>query len=162
GMIWSLIQNIGAKGLSFIVMIVLARLLTPDIFGLIGLLMVFIQVSQTLVIAGFNQALIQKKNTDEEDFSSVFWFNLILSITIYIILYLGAPLVSDFYEQEILTNLLRVLSLVFVINSFSYVQEAKLKKELKFKTLSIVHIPSTIIGGVVSVIMAMNSFGVWS
>src|SRR5699024_1801066 len=85
-----------------------------------------------------------------------------LSITIYIILYLGAPLVSDFYEQEILTNLLRVLSLVFVINSFSYVQEAKLKKELKFKTLSIVHIPSTIIGGVVSVIMAMNSFGVLS
>lgn len=162
GIFWSLLQNVGGKGITFIVMIILARLLTPEIFGLIGMLMIFIQVSQTLVQAGFNQALIQKKETDEEDYSSVFWINLVVSILIYAILFIGAPWISAFYDQPVLTELTRAFSLVFVINAFSYVQEARLSKEMRFKTLTIIHIPSTIIGGVVSVTMAFMGYGVWS
>lgn len=162
GIFWSLLQNVGGKGITFVVMIILARLLTPEIFGLIGMLMIFIQVSQTLVIAGFNQALIQKKDTDEEDYSSVFWINLVISLLMYAILFFAAPYIAVFYEQPVLTDLARALSLVFVINAFSYVQEARLTKEMRFKTLTIIHIPSTVIGGIVSVVMAIMGYGVWS
>lgn len=162
GIFWSLLQGVGGKGITFVVMIILARLLTPEIFGLIGMLMIFIQVSQALVVAGFNQALIQKKDTDEEDYSSVFWINLAVSLLLYGIIFFCAPLIAQFYEQPVLTELARVLSLVFVINAFSYVQEARLSKEMRFKTLAIVSIPSTVIGGIVSIVMAIMGFGVWS
>ncbi len=162
GVFWSLLQNIGGKGITFIVTIILARLLTPEIFGLIGMLMIFIRLSEILVQAGFNEALIQKKDTDSEHFSSIFWINTSVSIIIYIILYLAAPGIAKFYDQPILIKLTRILSLVFIINAFSYVQEARLQKEMRFRTLTIVHFPSIIIGGLVSVIMALNNFGVWS
>src|SRR5699024_8878556 len=126
------------------------------------MLMIFIQVSEILVVAGFNQALIQKKEVDEEDYSSVFWINLAISLLIYSVLFLIAPLIANFYEQPILTKLTRVLTLVFIINSFSYVQSARLRKNMEFKTLTIIHIPSTIIGGIIGVWMAMIGFGVWS
>ncbi|UGU14371.1 lipopolysaccharide biosynthesis protein [Sinomicrobium kalidii] len=162
GIFWSLLQNIGGKGIQFIVMLLLARLLTPEAFGLIGMLMIFIQVSQALIIAGFNQALIQKKDTDEEDYSSVFWVNLGVSVLIYVILFFAAPYIATFYDQPVLTELVRALSLVFVINAFSYVQEARLSKEMRFKTLTIISIPSTVIGGVASIVIAIMGFGVWS
>lgn len=162
GIFWSLLQKVGARGVSFVVMIILARLLTPADFGMIGMLMIFIQVSQAIVEGGFNLALIQKKDTDELDFSSVFWINLVASIFLYVLVFVGAPYIAEFYEQPVLTKLVRVLSLVFVINAFSIVQEAKLTKEMKFKTLMWVHLPSTVLAGVVSVIMAYKDFGVWS
>lgn len=162
GMVWSLLQNVGGKGISFVVSIILARLLTPEVFGLVGMLMIFIQLSRVLVQAGFNQALIQKKDTDEEDFSTVFWINFVVSLLIYGILFLGAPWIAEFYEQDILTPLTRAFGLVFVLNAFSYVQEAKLQKEMRFKTLTIIHLPSTILGGIVSVVMALMGYGVWS
>jgi O-antigen/teichoic acid export membrane protein len=162
GMFWSFLQKVGGKGISFAIMIVLARLLTPKDFGLVGLMMIFIQISQVLIEGGFNLALIQKKDTDEEDYSSVFYINLILSIFLYIILFIAAPYISDFYEQPILIQLIRSFSIVFIINAFSYVQEARLTKEVRFKTLMFIHIPSTLMGGIISVIMAFNGFGVWS
>lgn len=161
-MFWSLLQNVGGRGITFIVMIILARLLTPEAFGLIGMLMIFIQVSQTLIIAGFGKALIQKKSPDENDYSSVFWINLAISILLYVVIFYIAPLIADFYNQPSLVKLTRVLSIVFVINSFSYVQETRLIKKMNFKTLTIIHIPSTILGGIISVFLAMNGYGVWS
>jgi len=161
-MFWSLLQNVGASGVSFIVTIILARILTPEIFGLVGMLAIFIQVSQTLVIAGFNEALIQKKTTDEEDYSSVFWLNLAMSLMMYALLFFTAPLIARFYHQPVLSELTRALSLVFIINAFSYVQEARLRKEMHFKTLTIIHIPSVILAAVVSIVMAVTGFGVWS
>jgi len=161
-MFWSLLQNVGARGVSFIVTIILARILTPEIFGLVGMLTIFIQVSQTLVIAGFNEALIQKKNTDEEDYSSVFWLNLVLSLITYASLFFMAPFIADFYHQPVLIQLTRVLSLVFVINAFSYVQEARLRKEMRFKTLTVIHIPSVVLAALVSIVLAVRGFGVWS
>ncbi len=162
GLFWSFLQKIGSSGISFVVMILLARLLAPVDFGLIGMLMIFIQISQAVVDGGFNLALIQKKETDEEDYSSVFFINLAVSFVLYFILFFTAPFIADFYSQPLLIELVRVLSLVFIFNAFSFVQEAKLTKEIKFKTLMLVNIPSTIFGGLIGVSMAFLGFGVWS
>jgi len=155
-------QKFGAQGIFIIVNIILARLLTPDDFGLVGMLAIFIALSQVLSNAGFNTALIQKLNVNEQDYSSVFFINLFISILLYCLLFLLSPLISKFYHQPILVPLTRVLSLVFVINSFSYVQTAKLQRNVRFKTLMYINIPSTIIGGIISVAMAFLGFGVWS
>lgn len=162
GIFWTFLQKVGSRGIGLITTIILARILTPRDFGLIGMLTIFIAVSQALVQAGFNQALIQKENTDEEDYSSVFYINLIASVFLYSILFFTAPLIARFYGQPVLTNLTRILALGFVINAFSYVQEAKLTKEMRFKTLMFVHLPSTVISGLVAIAMAFTGFGVWS
>lgn len=162
GMFWSLLQNIGGRGISFIATVILARLLTPQIFGLIGMLAIFLHVSQVLVIAGFNEALIRKKETDNEDYSSVFWLNLVVSLLIYSVLFFAAPFIADFYRQPILIQLTRVLSLVFIINAFSYVQEARLRREMRFKTLSIIHLPAVVLAGLTGILMALLGYGVWS
>lgn len=161
-MLWTLLQNVGGQGISFITFIILARLLTPEIFGLTGMLAIFIELSMLLQNAGFTRALIQKKDTDEEDFSSVFWINLAVSLLLYCALFFTAPFIADFYDQDVLIDLLRVLSLIFVINSFSLIQEARLTKDMKFKNLTIIKIPSTIVGGVVGIVLALLDFGVWS
>jgi O-antigen/teichoic acid export membrane protein len=126
------------------------------------MLSIFIQLSQTMIDGGFNLALIQKEKADEEDYSSVFYINLSISLILYALLFVIAPYIARFYQQPTLTILTRVLSLIFVFNAFSYVQEARLRKELRFKTLMFVHIPSTIIGGLTSVLLAWLGFGVWS
>lgn len=162
GVFWSFLEKVGASGIQFVVTIFLARLLTPKDFGLIGMLAVFMALSYTFTQAGFNQALIQKKKTDEEDYSSVFYINLVVSFVLYLILFFTAPFIAEFYEQTELVNLTRVLGLVFVINSFSYVQETRLRKNLEFKKLMYIHLPSTILSGVVAITMALLGFGVWS
>lgn len=162
GFLWSFIQKIGVSGLGFLLLIVLARILTPEDFGLLAMLAIFIQVSERVIDAGFGQALIQKNNADDLDYSSVFWINISASLILYALIFISAPFIADFYAQEALTELLRMLSVVFVINAFSLVQETKIKKELRFKVLAIIHIPSIIFGGAVSLMMAYNDFGVWS
>ena len=162
GFFWTFLQKIGSQSIAFVIMIFLARLLSPKDFGLIAMLSIFIQISQNVVDGGFNQALIQKLNVDEKDYSSVFYINIIVSFLIYAILFLIAPWVANFYNQDLLSPLLRVLALSFVINSFSLIQETKIKNELDFKKLTIIQIPSNIIGGVVALIMAFLGFGVWS
>lgn len=162
GVFWSFLQKIGDRGIQFIITIVLARLLTPEDFGLIGMLAIFIAISQSLVEAGFNKALIQKKEADEEDYSTVFFINLIVSFLMYWVLFFGAPFISNFYDQPILTSLTRVLSIVFILNAFGYVQETKLIKAVNFKKLMIIHLPSTILSGIVAVVFAYKGFGVWS
>ncbi|HLR38303.1 MAG TPA: lipopolysaccharide biosynthesis protein [Chitinophagaceae bacterium] len=162
GIFWSFLEQVGAKGINFLVIIVLARILMPADFGLIAMLAVFIDLSQALINAGFGQALIQKKNTNEEDYSVVFYINLMISIVLYVVLYFCAPLIADFYQQPRLVNLTRVLSLVFVINAFSYIQETRLKKKMQFKILTSVHLPAILVGGAVGIWMGYKDFGVWS
>ena len=161
-MIWTLIQSIGSKGLSFVFLLLLAKLLSPDDFGLVGMLMIFIQISETIIEGGFNLALLQKKNIDDIDYSSVFWINFFGSILLYIIIFLCAPLIAKFYEQEILTSLVRIVSIVIIINSFCLIQETKLIKEINFKVLTLAHLPSIIISGVIGILMALKGWGVWS
>jgi O-antigen/teichoic acid export membrane protein len=162
GIFWSFLQQFGGRGISVLTTIFLARILTPKDFGLMGMLAIFIAISQRLISGGFSTALVQKKDADEEDFSSVFYINLAISVLIYVILFFGAPLISDFYHQPILTPMSRVLSLVFIINAFSYVQSARLRKAMQFKTLMKIHLPSIVISGAVALVMALKGYGVWS
>lgn len=159
---WSFAEKFTSRGIGFFTTILLARLLTPKDFGLIAMLTIFISVSESLSNGGFNHALIQKKDTDEEDYIAVFYINLIASTCLYFILFFSAPYIARFYEQPSLTVLTRVLSLTFIINSFCYIQQTKLTKELKFKVLMKVHIPAVIASAIVAIWMAYSGFGVWS
>ncbi len=162
GFKWSFIDNIGKSGGQFIIGIVLARLLTPEDFGLIGMITIFIVIGQSLTNSGFGQALIQKKNADNVDFSTVFYFNILASITIYLLLFLSAPLIANFYNQPELTSLIKVICLSFVIDAFGRIHNVHLEKELDFKAPSIVGIVSVTISGVVSITLAYIGFGVWA
>jgi O-antigen/teichoic acid export membrane protein len=162
GFLWAFLERFGTQAIQLVIFIVLARMLAPKVFGLIGMLAVFIAVSQSLIDSGFGQALIQKKDTDEVDYSSVFYINLVVSVCLYGILYLAAPYISGFYGEPHLTALIRVLGVKFIIAAFSLVQIAKLTKEVNFKSLMIARLPSTLIGGVSGIGAAYMGFGVWS
>ena len=162
GFFWAFLERFGAQALQMVIFIVLARILAPEAFGLIGMLAVFIAVSQSITDSGFGQALIQKKDTDEIDYSSVFYINLLVSGFIYLLLYLSAPYIASFYSQPELTALVRVLGLRFIISAFSMVQITKLTKEVRFKKLMFARLPSTLLGGIAGIWAAMTGFGVWS
>lgn len=162
GLIWTFSQQFGAQGIGFVVSVVLARILMPEDFGLIGMIAVFMAIGQTLVDGGLSQSLIRTDNVSNTDLSTVFIFNLIGSLVIYGLVYLFAPLIANFYHQEILINILRVYALSFIINAFSTIQFTILTKNLDFKSQLLVTIPSLIVAGVVGVILAYRGFGVWS
>ncbi|MBS7199304.1 MAG: lipopolysaccharide biosynthesis protein, partial [Bacteroidales bacterium] len=140
----------------------LARLLSPNDFGSIGMIMFFVAIASIIVDGGFASALIQKKTINNEDYSTAFHVNMILSIILYVILYFSAPLVADFYSNPPLSGLLRVLGLLLIVNALGVVQIAKIKRELNFKYLGIVSIVSSFVGCCVGVACAFCSMGVWS
>jgi teichuronic acid exporter len=162
GVFWSSMQLFGNQFIGFVVSMVLARLLLPPEFGLIAMLGVFIGLGTALIDSGLTQSLIRSENLDDEDFSTVFFFNLGGSIVIYSIIYIVAPCIADFYNQEILTSIVRVYCIVFIINAFSAIQITRLTKMMDFKTQLKVSLPSVIIGGSVGITMAYNDYGVWS
>lgn len=162
GMIWSALQRFGTMGISFVSNIVLARLLTPDDYGCIGMLAIFITVSNTFVDGGFGSALIQKKEPTQKDYSTIFWWNLFLSIVIYGILYLSAPAVSRFYDIPLLSSVLRVQGIVLIINALNIVQTNQLRKSINFKRLATIHIVSHIIGAGCAIVLAYMDWGVWA
>lgn len=162
GVIWTGIQQFGSQGISFIVSIILARLLTPSEFGLVAMILVFISISQTILDSGLSQSLIRTADPDTLDYSTVFYFNLVVSLLLYGILYLSAPFISVFYEQPALIMLLRVLGLILIVKAFSIVQLTKLTKEMNFKLQTIITLPALLGSALVAVIMAFNGFGVWS
>ena len=162
GMFWSGIGKFGSVGLSFVSNMVLARLLMPSDFGCIAMLHVFIAVSTVFVFSGFGSALVQKKEPTHIDFTSVFYFNLAVSLLFIGILYLCAPAISHYYEMPLLTKVLRVQSWVLLIQAFSMVQSCQLQKHLRFKELSIRNIVATFVGMVVAITMALLGCGIWS
>jgi len=159
---WAFLQQFSTQAIGFVVSIVLARLLLPEEFGLIGMIAVFMGIGGVLMNAGLGSSLIRTKNLNQEDYSTVFFFNLGGSILIYIIVFLLAPFVANFYNQEILTNLLRWYALTFIINAFSIIQVTRLTKLMDFKTQMIVAVPSLIISGSLAIYMAYAGYGVWS
>lgn len=161
-MIWSSIGKFGTLGMSFISNLVLARILMPSDFGYIGMLHIFIAISQVFINGGFGSALIQKKNVSHIDYSTVFYYNLLLSLIFYVLLYLAAPYIADFYKMHLLKDILRVQSIILIVNSFSLVQSIQLQKNLRFKALSVRNIIAALIGAVVAIIMALLGYGVWS
>lgn len=162
GVVWSGIQRFGTMSITFVSNIVLARLLLPEDFGCIAMLMIFISLANTFIDGGFGSALIQKKNPTNEDYSTIFYWNIFLSFILYIILYVSAPLIADFYCIPLLTSVLRVQGIVLFFNALSIVQQNQLKKQLQFKKLSIVYIFSAIISLVVALVTAYNGWGIWS
>jgi O-antigen/teichoic acid export membrane protein len=162
GVFWSSLQLFGNRFIGFGVSLILARLLLPSEFGLIAMLGVFVGLSNALINSGLTQSLIRSENLDDEDFSTVFYFNLVGSVLIYAIIYFSAPLIAAFYSQESLTLIVRVYCLTFIINAFSAIQTTRLTKMMDFKTQMKVSVPSLIIGSIVGVTMAYKGYGVWS
>lgn len=162
GTFWTILQTFGSQGISFVVSVILARLLMPFEFGLIAMLGIFMGLGNALINGGLTQSLIRTQNADDEDYSTVFYFNLAGSFVVFGIIVTAAPYIAEFYKQELLTSIIRVYSLTFVINAFSTVQNTILTKEMDFKTQLLVSIPSLIIGSVIGISMALMGYGVWS
>lgn len=162
GIAWTFIQNVAVRALGVVFTIILARILVPEDYGLIGMLSIFIAISDVFIQSGFGQALIQKTNCTDEDFSTAFYFNVFVSVVIYIILFFFAPFIADFYREPQLVALTRVLSLNFVLGSLNIVQQAKLQKAMNFKPLAILTLIATGLSGIIGVAMAYMGFGVWS
>ena len=162
GLFWSFTDNSISKGLNFIVGIILARLLSPREFGLIGMLAIFIGVSETIINSGFGLALIRKTDARQVDYNSVFFFNISFSLLLYFVLFVTSRNISDFFKEPQLEEILKVLSLVLVINAFSLVQGTILVKNIDFKTVAKVTFFSSVLSGALSIILAFRGFGVWS
>jgi O-antigen/teichoic acid export membrane protein len=162
GLFWSFIDSVAGQGITFIAGIILARLLSPDDFGLIGMLTIFIALSQTFIDSGFRQALIRKQNCTDADYSTIFYFNVIAGILFYFILFFSAGSISNFFNEPILKEIIRVLGLAVVINSFSIIQSALLIKKIDFKTQAKISVMASLLAGTISIYLAYTGWGVWS
>ena len=162
GMIWTYSQQFGSQFLTFLVSLVLARLLLPEEFGLIGMLAIFIGIGTALFDGGLTSSLIRSQDLDEEDYSTVFYFNLVCSIILYLLLFVAAPFIAQFYEQPVLIDVTRVYGLTFIIAAFGTVQNTILTRELQFKKQALITFPAMVLSGIVGIVMAYMGFGVWS
>lgn len=162
GVVWSTIERFSMQGVQFLLGIIMARLLTPNDYGLIGMIFVFISISQVFIDGGFTNALIQKKNRNETDFSTVFYINLIISVLFYVILYTTAPLIAQYYEQPLLTDLTRVYSINLILNSLVAVNRTKLMIAVDFKTQTKISFTAALVSGIIGVMCAYSGFGVWA
>ena len=162
GLAWRFAERCGAQGVSFIVSIVLARILSPADYGLIGLLTVFIAVANVFISSGFGQALVQKKNVDNVDFSSVFYFSIGMSVLMYIILFFTAPLIAEFYKSDLLIPIIRVLSVTLIIGAVNSVQQAYVQRGMQFKRFFFATLFGTILSAFTGIISALFGAGVWA
>lgn len=162
GTVWTAIESVLRYGVSFVVGIILARLLSPDEYGLIGILTVFITLFEIIIDGGFINALIRNQNAKEIDYCTVFYTNLILSLLMAAVLFLGAGLIAKFFEREELKPLMRVMSCIVIIHALALVQKAKLTKALDFRTQTKVSVSSAVVSGVIGIIMAYGGYGVWA
>lgn len=162
GMIWTALQKYSTMIIQFISGIILARLLTPYDYGCIGMLLIFMVLAESFIDGGFGSALIQKKNPTQTDYSTIFFWNLGMSVVLYAVLYLSAPLIARFYGIPLLCDVLRVQGLVLFIYAFNIVQNNQLRKKMNFKVLSIVTIATSLTALSVTIIMAYKGFGVWA
>lgn len=159
---WSFIDGLAGQGITFLVGLILARLLSPVEYGLIGIITIFIAVFNSIVDSGFSNALIRKNDAKDIDYNTVFFTNLILSIVLFILLFISAPAISKFFNQPQLITLLRVMGSIVIINAFAIIQRTILVKKVDFKTQTKVSLISSISSGVVGIGMALNDYGVWS
>lgn len=162
GVMWSSVENLSTRGVKFLVMLIIARILTPKDYGLVGMLAIFISVSDTLVNSGFSQALIRKQNRTETDNCTVFYFNIGVGFALYLVLFLIAPWIAAFYEEPQLEELMRVLAIVVIINSLAVVQRAIFIQAINFKTQAKASFLAAVISGVIGVLCALKGFGVWA
>ena len=162
GVTWNGISNIVQYGVTFVVSIILARLLTPDDYGLIGIIIIFTAVCTALIDGGFITALIRKKEPTDDDYNTVFIVNFTMSLLLYAIVFLCSPYIADFFSRQELVSLTRVSSLGMIVGALALVQQAQLTKQINFKTQTKITIWASVCSGVVGILMALFGFGVWS
>lgn len=160
--IWRFAERCGAQLVTFIVSIVLARILTPSDYGTIALVTVFTTILQVFIDSGLSTALIQKKDADDLDFSSVFYFNFVICIILYLIMFVSAPFIADFYKDSSLVSIVRVISLTLVISGVKGVQQSYVSRHMLFKRFFFSTLGGTIFSAVLGIIMAYAGFGVWA
>lgn len=161
-MLWRFAERCGTQGINFVVSIVLARILSPDEYGTVALVVVFVAIFEALVSGGFPNALIQKKEVTNLDFSTVFYFNLFSCIVMYAVLYLIAPLIAGFYNSEVLVNVLRILGLKIILSGLFAVQNAYVARTMQFKKYFYATIIGTILSAIVGICMVYGGCGVWA
>lgn len=162
GFMWNAFQKYSVLGVTFFSSIILARLLTPYDYGCIGMLQIFIALATIMIDCGFGTALLQKKRPTQEDYSTIFYWNIFVSIISYIILFFAAPYISKFYKIDLLTSVLRVEGLILFINALKMVQSNILRKTFQFKSMAITVVISSVISIFTTIIMAYYGYGVWS
>lgn len=162
GVSWSAIDNVTQYGVQFVVSIILARLLTPDDYGLLGLITIFTAVCNTVINGGFTTALIRKKNATDDDYCTVFIANICMSILLYLIIFFCAPLIAAFFNRDELVTLTRVASLSMIIGGLAIVQRVRLTKRIDFKTQAKITFLNSTCSGIIGIGMALTGFGVWA
>lgn len=161
GIIWTFIENMSLSMITFVIGVIMARLLMPSDFGILAIILVFTSVLELFIDGGFAMALVQDKTKGERDYSTVFTINVVVSVACYIILFLTAPFISSFYETEI-TLYIRIVGLSLIIGALSAIHKVRYVVEVNFKTLAKINVISSIISGIVGITMAYSGFGIWS
>lgn len=162
GVGWSFIDNISSSGITFLIGLVLARLLTPEEYGIMAIIAIFIAVSNSIIDSGFSNALIRKTRIERIDYNTVFYFNLTVSILIYALLYLAAPAIGVFFKEPVLAEVIRIIGWVLIINALAIIPRTRFVRDVDFKTQTKVSLVSSISSGVIGIGMALGGMGVWS
>lgn len=162
GVWWSFLEKYSSQGVSFLVTLVMARILTPGHYGLIGMIAIFMALAQVFIDGGFANALIQKKERTEDDFSTVFWINISIGLLSYILLYVFAPAIASWFNQDILKPIVRIYGLNLILSSLSAVNKVKLTVELNFKTQLKISLISACTSGIAGIVCALTNCGVWA
>lgn len=162
GVSWSAIGQFTLQAIQFLVSVILARLLSPSDYGIVGMIAIFLAISQVFIDGGFSSALIQKKKCTDEDYSTVFYCNLAISIICYLIIFIFSPIIADFYNQPIVKDVARISSISLVLGALSATSNVMLIKKIDFKTQTIILITSALLSGILGILIAYLGFGVWA
>lgn len=162
GIVWSSLERFSVQGIQFIIQLVMARILLPSDYGLIGMLTIFLAIAQSFVDSGFTNALVRKPSCSAVDFSTVFYFNIVIGVLFYLLLYAGAPWIAQFYNEPLLTDLTRVVGITVVANSLTIVQRARFTIRIDFKTQAKAAVIAVLFSGAAGLWMAYAGYGVWA
>lgn len=162
GMFWKTLEQYGVMGFQFVIQIILARIIEPQIYGIIAVVIVFIALSNVFIQSGFSIALVQSKKIEEDDVSSVFCFSLIIASVFYIVLFFFAPIISTFFKISELTSLVRVMAIGLFPGVYSSIQNALLRREINFKAVFVSSLLSVVLSGAIGILLALFDFGVWA
>lgn len=162
GIIWNILEKVVGQGIAFVINIILARLLSPNDYGTIAMIALFLTIANVFIDSGFSRALIQKQDRNEYDYSTTLYFNIVTSIILYVILFFASPYIANFYKTPELQNIQRILYLVVILGSFSVVQNAILQINIDFKKLAIINTSTTIISGTIAIACAYKGLEVWA
>lgn len=161
-MLWRFAERCGAQGVAFVVSVILARLLDPSVYGTIALVTVFTAILNVFIDSGFGSALVQKKDADDLDFSTVFYFNIVVCVLLYVIMFFSAPFIAEFYKDASLVPIIRVLSLTLIISGIKNVQQAYVSRTLQFKRFFFATLGGTVGAAIIGITLAYTGFGVWA